>query len=263
MYIRFRDYCCQGGENGIETSAFRPSDLEMPTKDGKALVFCPLGNQPKSPKLAVVGITPGGQSKRFEDSLKETGSVEKAAKTAAFAGAHDAIRALLSAHGFLEELGIACPANLNDSDAIFTTSLVKCCVKSGGSYLYKAPDICASETATYCLLHRFIGDIEHYRTIRHIIILGAPGWEAVTTIKYQGFTVKAYFEAEGLKVLNMPHFAQNYQQRAIYALDPERDNEYFEEHPTHQPYLSEAARMRDSAMREVERLRRSNSSTLG
>ena len=259
VYIRFKDHCCQGGDKGVESGAFDSSDLEIPTRDGKTLVFCPLGNQPKSPRLAVVGITPGGQSKRFEDSLKTTGSVEKAAKVAAFAGAHETIRGLLAAHGFLEALGVACPPNLNDSDAIFTTSLVKCCVKAGGSYLYKAPDICASETATYCLLHRFIGDIERYRNIRHLIILGAPGWEAVNTIKFQATTVKAYFESQGLKVLNMPHFAQNYQQRAIYALDPERDNEYFDQHPTHRPYLAEAGRMRSGTMREVERLLRSKS----
>jgi len=73
--------------------------------------------------------------------------------------------------------------------------------------------------------------------------------------------VKTYLEAQGLKVLNMPHFAQNYQQRAIYKLNPASDDEYLAEHPTHRPYLSEAVRMRSSTMSEVERLRRSKSST--
>lgn len=179
MYIRFMDYCCQGGEQGLDTRNFTASELEIPTNDGKTLVFSPLGNQPISPKLAVVGITPGGQSERFERFLRENDSVESAAKMAAFDGAHETIRGLLTAHGFLNPLGVDCPPNLNESDKILTTSLVKCCVKSGRMYLYKAPDICASEAAKYCLLHRFIGDIESYRTIRYVVILGAPGWAAI------------------------------------------------------------------------------------
>jgi hypothetical protein len=135
---------------------------------------------------------------------------------------------------------IDCPPNLNDSEKIFTTSLVKCCVKSGGNYLYKAPDICDSETAKHCLVHRFIGDIERYRSIRHIVILGAPGWEAVTTIRYQKISVKDYFESQGVRVLNMPHFAQNFQQRAIYAMNAAGDEAYFELNPKHKPYRPEA-----------------------
>jgi hypothetical protein len=105
--------------------------------------------------------------------------------------------------------------DLNESDDIFTTSLVKCCLKVDGSYQYAAPDIAASTAASYCLSNRFVSDIERLHSIRHVVIFGKPGWDAVNHLKHQKLSIKPYLESRGIRVLNMPHFAQNYQQRTI------------------------------------------------
>jgi hypothetical protein len=136
---------------------------------------------------------------------------------------------------------------------IFTTSLVKCCLRVNGSYKYAAPDIAASRAASHCLSNRFLRDIETYDTIRHVVIFGDPGWEAVSVLNHQGMPIKQHLKRRGIAVLNMPHFAQNFQQRAIYVLSPSEDEAHFRNHPTHRPYWPKAARMRSSTIKEVKR----------
>lgn len=100
------------------------------------------------------------------------------------------------------------------------TSLVKCCLIFNGSYKYKAPDIAASPEATFCVTNRFWADIKIFPTLQWIIIFGEPGWEAVTTLKVEGQTLLQRLRQTGAEVLNFPHFAQNFQQRAIFGFYP-------------------------------------------
>jgi hypothetical protein len=251
--IRLADYCCQGGDKTIDQEQFSLSDLTIHREGNRELIFSPLGNCPKSPKLALVGITPGGQAEKFAQLLRRH-SVTAAAKVAAFAGAQETIKDLLKAHGFLKVLRIDIPADINESDDILTTSLVKCCLKVDGSYKYAAPEISASKAASYCVSNRFIRDIERYNSIRHVVIFGDPGWDAITSIMHKGVPIKTYLESRQIKVLNMPHFAQNFQQRAIYVLDPSEDERYFQKKPKNRAYWAKAARMRQHTMDEVSRL---------
>jgi hypothetical protein len=248
--IRLADYCCQGGEKVIDRSCFSPGDLVISREGNRELIFSPLGNRPCSPRLALAGITPGRQSVKFAKLLRHT-DVEIAARRSAFAGAHNVIKKLLTAHGFLKALQIDCPADVNESDNIFTTSLVKCCLKVDGRYNYAAPDLLASKAALHCLVNRFVSDIEKLDTIRHVVIFGEPGWNAVNSVKYQNICIKDYLERRGIRVLNMPHFAQNFQQRAIYLLSPSEEERYFRLHPKHRSYWSKAAKMRQSIVEEV------------
>jgi hypothetical protein len=252
--IRLADYCCQGGDKLIDQGSFASSDLIISRDGRRELIFCPLGNQPVMPKLALVGITPGGQSETFENLLRGN-DIETAAKKSAFAGAQKNIKRLLCAHGFLKALEIECPADLNESDNIFTTSLVKCCLRVDGSYKYAAPDISASKAASYCISNRFISDIKQFESIRHIVIFGSPGWEAVNLLEHQNVPIKQFLENRGIIVLNMPHFAQNFQQRAIYALDPAADESYLLRNPKHLPYWRKAIAMRQKTIDEIKRLR--------
>ena len=224
--IRFDDYCCQGSGKVIDSDNYRESDLVLATREKNTLVFSPLGNQPKEPILALVGITPGSQSKVFGNLLRSH-SVEEAASKAAFAKGQGAIKDLLRAHEFSARLGIDLNGDLNDSPKIFTTSLVKCCLEVNGSYKYKAPDIVASPEATFCLSNRFIADIEQYPTLKWIVIFGSSGWEAVSLIKHNGMTVRSFLESRGKNVLNYPHFSQNFQQRAIFQLAAREEQNYF------------------------------------
>lgn len=251
--LRLADYCCQGGDLVVDQDRFTPADLIISTEGKRELIFSPLGNTPRAPKLALVGITPGGQWEKFAKML-QVDSVEIAAKKAAFAGAQKIIKELLDAHGFQKAVNINLSGDLNDSDDIFTTSLVKCCLKVDGSYKYAAPEISASRAASYCVLNRFVGDVERLSTLTHVVIFGEPGWQAVNLLRKGSLSIKGHLEGLGLTVLNLPHFAQNYQQRKVYQLDPARDAVHFRERPDHRAYAAKATEMRRRMLDEVRRL---------
>lgn len=251
--VRLADYCCQGGDRVIDLDQFTSTDLIISAEGKRELIFSPLGNTPHAPKLALVGITPGGQSEKFSELLR-LNSVEIAAKKAAFAGAQKAIKELLDAHGFQKALNIDLSGDLNDSDDIFTTSLVKCCLEVDGSYKYAAPEIAASRIASYCVMNRFIGDVEKLSTLTHVVIFGEPGWQAVDLLKKGSLSIRKHLESLGMTVLNLPHFAQNYQQREVYQLDPARDDLHFRARPDHRAYAAKAAEMRRRMLDEVLRL---------
>lgn len=217
------------------------------------MLFAPLGNSPVAPRLAVVGITPGGQVEHFR-RLLGTHDVATSARLAAFSGAEKEIRQLLEAHGFLDSLGIAYSGSINDCPAVLTTSLVKCCMTVNGSYKYKAPDISASVMATRCVTQRFIKDIESHDTLSHVAIFGAPGWDALTTLSIEGRSILERLKVRGLTVLNFPHFAQNYQQRAIFRLEPHQDEAFLRRKPKYRPYYPAATVMRSAIRSEVDRL---------
>ena len=123
--IKLSDYCCQGGDKRIDTSKFGPSDLTLAVRGNRELRFSPLGNSPSTPRVALVGITPGCQSEAFARYLRSF-SVHDAAKRAAFEGAQTQIKEILRAHGFAASIGLDLSGDFNDNPAIFTTSLVKC-----------------------------------------------------------------------------------------------------------------------------------------
>lgn len=250
--IRLGDYCCQGGNKLIDQNDFEPDDLVISSRGKNSLLFSPLGNHPKNPLLALVGITPGSQSEVFADLLRSK-TVEEAASMAAFAKGQDAIKALLQAHNFAESIGLDLDGDLNTNPRLFTTSLVKCCLKVDGNYKYKAPDIAASPEASYCLSNRFIGDIENFPSLKWVVIFGDSGWEAVNSIQHHGVSVRQYLESKGLAVLNFPHFAQNFQQRAIFVLKPNEEHRYFEQKPSHIAYAPAAQKMRTAVLEAIGR----------
>ncbi len=241
--IRLSDYCCQGGDKVIDSEDFRGGDLVIAKRGKNTLMFSPLGNQPEQPVLALVGITPGSQSEVFS-SLLRSHTVEVAASKAAFAKGQDAIKELLVSHGFAKRIGVELTGDLNNNPKVFTTSLVKCCLKVDGSYKYKAPDIEASPEAMYCVSNRFISDVERYPSLKWIVIFGDSGWEAVSSIKHNGVSVRSHLESKGIVLLNFPHFSQNFQQRAIFVLDPSEETDYFSVKPSHKAYAPTAQRMR-------------------
>lgn len=248
--IRLGDYCCQGGDKIIDQRDFTPDDLIITSRGKHALLFSPLGNRPKKPLLALVGITPGSQSEVFADLIR-CKSVEEAASMAAFAKDQDVIKALLRAHNFANSIGLNLDGDLNTNPYLFTTSLVKCCLKVNGNYQYKAPDIAASPEASYCVSNRFIRDIESYPSLKWVVIFGNSGWEAVNSIEYRGLSIRRHLESKGLTVLNFPHFAQNFQQRAIFMLKPSEEEAYFKQKPSYLPYAPAAQKMRAALMNAI------------
>lgn len=246
------EYCCQATGRTIDSSAFSSRELVLSTRGSRELVFSPLGNNPTKPRVALVGITPGGQSVAFEKYLRSSHTVSVAASRAAFEGAQKQIKELLKSQGFADHIGLDLSGDLNANPAIFTTSLVKCCLKVNGSYKYKAPDIAASPEATYCVKNRFLSDIARYPSLEWIIIFGEPGWEAVTELRIEGATIIQKLRSSGAEVLNFPHFAQNYQQRGIFCNREPDDPQYFANNPKHLPYAPKAKRMRTALVQAIE-----------
>lgn len=249
--IRLGDYCCQGGDKVIDQANFTSEDLVIARRGTRALIFSPLGNSPESPVLALVGITPGGQSEVFAGLLRRN-SVEDSARKAAFASGQSQIKELLEAHGFASHVGVDLHGDLNENPKIFTTSLVKCCLMINESYKYKAPDIAGSPEATTCVSSRFISDIEKYPTLKWVVIFGDPGWEAIMDLRINGRSVLSLLEARGINVLNFPHFAQNFQQRAIFQLRQEEEVKYFEQNLKHRPYAPKAQKMRSRILSAIK-----------
>lgn len=243
--IKIAEHCCQGGDKYIDSDNFSEEDLILSVHGSRKLKFSPLGNNPKDPKVALVGITPGSQSEIFAKNLR-TKPIEQAAKDAAFEKGQSQIKELLRSQGFASKIGIDLAGNLNDNRDIFTTSLVKCCLMVDGHYRYKAPDIVASHEARFCVTNRFLKDIVKFSNLKWIIIFGEPGWEAINTLEHCGVTIRQYLSKLSINVLKFPHFAQNFQQRGIFCNSPSEDHEYFLMNPTHRPYASKALEMRST-----------------
>jgi len=248
--IKLEEFCCQGGGKTLNTERCALEDLKIAVRGNRELRFSPLGNKPKAPRVALVGITPGAQSEAFASYLRHS-SVLDAAKRAAFEGAQNQIKDLLRSQDFASAIGLDLSVDLNDNPEIFTTSLVKCCLMVNGSYKYKAPDIVASPEATFCVTNRFLKEIRQFSTLEWIIIFGEPGWEAVNTLYIDGQSVINLLRETGAEVLNFPHFAQNFQQRAIFCLDEQDVPAYLTNKPKHQPYAKKAEAMRTSLRNSI------------
>jgi hypothetical protein len=251
--VDFAKHCCQGSGH-LGAGSFGIDDLTIAAEGSRRLRFAPLGNRPSAPRLALVGITPGGQIERFA-SLLATESVEVAAKRAAFDGAQLAIKQLLAAHGFAEYVGISLDGDLNENPDILTTSVVKCCLMVDDGYRFAAPDIAASPAATHCATERLVGELCSYSTLRWVVVFGKPAWDALHELCIDGKRVIEVLRAHGLVVVQFPHFAQNFQQRALFACDVAAETAMLAEKPDYTKYAAGARSMRDQLLVELEAFR--------
>jgi hypothetical protein len=219
----------------------------MTSEGPRKLRFAPLGNRPEAPRLALVGITPGGQVERFA-SLLATESVKSAEKHAAFHGKQTEIKQLLAAHGFAERLGISLEGDLNDNPEILTTSVVKCCLMVDEGYKFAAPDIAASAAATRCATERLVGELRSFPTLRWVVIFGRPAWEALHELQIAGESIIDVLRAHGLVLLQFPHFAQNFQQRVLFTCNEVEETKLLGEKPDHAKYAGAARAMRSALL---------------
>ncbi|WP_125077255.1 hypothetical protein [Pseudoxanthomonas sp. SGT-18] len=247
--IDFAEHCCQG-TGRLEAGPFNLDALAMAIEGPRRLRFCPLGNRPAAPRLALVGITPGSQIEAFADALSTT-DVATAASHAAFSGAQQAIKKLLQAHGFAARLGISLEGDLNQNPAILTTSVVKCCLMVDDGYRFAAPDIAASPAALKCATERLVRELRGYATLEWIVVFGGPAWEALHALSFEGRPVIEALREGGRHVVQLPHFAQNFQQRELYACDDRAEAELIAAKPDRARYADEARRMRHALLVEL------------
>lgn len=251
--IDFAEHCCQDSGH-LDPGSFGIDDLTMATEGRRRLRFAPLGNRPATPRLALVGITPGGQIEYFA-SLLATESVETAARKAAFHGAQTEIKQLLAAHGFAEHIGISLDRDLNENPDILTTSVVKCCLMVDDGYRFAAPDIAASAAATRCATERLTGELRSYPSLRWVVIFGRPAWEALHELRDNGQSVIEALREHGLIVVQFPHFAQNFQQRALFACDAAAESALLAAKPDYAKYAAGSRAMRDGLLAELGAIR--------
>ncbi len=243
-------HCCQG-TGTLKAGSFDLDALTIAAEGARRLRFAPLGNRPVAPRLALVGITPGGQIERFADALARM-SVEEAASHAAFHGAQTEIKQLLRAHEFAETLGISLEDNLNGNPDILTTSVVKCCLMVDDGYRFAAPDIAASPAANRCATERLVGELCAYPTLRWVVVFGKPAWEAMHELRFKGKPVIGLLRDHGLTVVQFPHFAQNFQQRALFNCTSDQEAELLRDKPDYAKYADAARGMRSILLRELE-----------
>lgn len=244
-------HCCQG--NGtLRAGPFDLDALTLASEGSRRLRFAPLGNRPVAPRLALVGITPGGQIERFAEALA-TMSVAQAASHAAFHGAQTEIKQLLRAHGFAETVGISLEGDLNGNPDILTTSVVKCCLMVDDGYRFAAPDIAASPAANRCATERLVGELRAYPTLRWVVVFGKPAWEAIQQLRLEGKSVIDLLRDQGLTVMQFPHFAQNFQQRALFVCDSGQEAELLCEKPDFAKYADAARGMRSALLLALEK----------
>ena len=247
--INFADHCCQGN-GSIGAGSFSIDDLTMAREGSKRLRFSPLGNRPEHPLVALVGITPGGQIEKFAEYLS-TMDLPAAASKAAFAGAQTVIKQILSAHGLAQHIGLTLQGDLNDNHDILTTSIVKCCLMVDENYKFKAPDIASSPAARHCATTRLVKELSSYPTLKWVVIFGDPGWDALHELQLGNKSIINTLLELGLKVVKLPHFAQNFQQRELYTLSDEQAQRVIAEKPEWAKFAPAAARMRDAVFKAM------------
>lgn len=245
--IQFSDHCCQGNGGGVESGAFSLEDLTLATEGNKRLRFSPLGNRPDHPRIALVGITPGGQIEAFASFLS-TMDVPAAASKAAFAGAQNAIKDLLRAHGLANRIDVNLDGDLNENHDILTTSIVKCCLMVDNNYRYAAPDIAASAAASFCATQRLVKELRSYPTLEWIFIFGGPGWNALQELQIDGKPIIDMLRGSGLRVVQLPHFSQNNQQRGLFISNEADAKQKVIKDPHWAKYAPAADKMREAVL---------------
>jgi len=250
--IDFAEHCCQG-MGGLKAGPFDLDALTIATEGNRRLRFAPLGNRPMSPKLALVGITPGGQIEMFAAALA-TKDVAGAASHAAFHGAQREIKELLAAHGFADKLGIGLEGDLNQNPAILTTSVVKCCLMVDEGYRFAAPDIVASPAALRCATERLVKELRGYPTLEWVVVFGQPAWDALHALSFEGQPVISALRRAGMRVVQLPHFKQNFQQRALYVSDSVEEAKLLAEKSHFAQYAEAPRSMRAAVLHELAEL---------
>lgn len=155
------------------------------------------------------------------------------------------------AHGLAMRTGVTLEGDLNDNPSILTTSIVKCCLMVDDGYRFSAPDIAASAAATHCATERFVKDVLSYPTLQWIFVFGEPGWAALNELRSEGRSLMDILRNAGLKVLQLPHFAQNFQQRQLFVCSTSAEADLLEAKPDFAKFAPAARRMREAVLQAL------------
>jgi hypothetical protein len=96
-----------------------------------------------------------------------------------------------------------------------------------------------------------VDDLLGYPTLKWVVIFGEPGWNALHELRRDGRLLIDVLRSAGLKVLQLPHFAQNFQQRALFCCSPAEEAKLLKNKPDHEKFALAARRMRNALLQAL------------
>jgi len=205
-------WCTQRAFEIPPKDRLKKDDLCLGKERNRALYFSIVGNKPKNPVVALVGICPGNnQLNKFISCYKDGHTLQNSAIESGFSKSHKNIRVMLNSLGvdkiIREE--IFSDYNLNHSEKILVTSLVKCASLNlkDDKHPSRTFDPSKYEMTKRCVKNRFVSDILNpdFMNLKIIIIMGKNGWNAINTITTDNKTIKDYLESRGKVLVQIPH----------------------------------------------------------
>ena len=210
-----RELCplyCGGNLIKIGKPLLKQENLKIWENEERVLYFSVIGNKPKTPRIAIVGLSPGqNQLRKLIKGYNDGLSFQEAAEIAGFSLREKELARAMRAMGIDRELGIQIDDNynFNESPYFYITSLVKCAFMGKDKKPSKAFPPLKYEVSRKCIKHRFMKEIFSIKEIglKRVFILGDKGWEAVNSkdLFDNGISIKEILEREGLKVEKLPH----------------------------------------------------------
>jgi len=203
-------WCTQKAFEIPPKEQLKKDDLILGKESDRTLYFSIVGNKPKNPVVALVGICPGSnQLDKFISGYQEGLSLQNSAIESGFSKLGNNLKAMLNVlriDRIIQE-EISSDYNLNHSEKFLVTSLVKCASLRDGKKPSQSFDPSRFEMTKRCVINRFLLDIlnPNFTNLKLIFIMGKDGWTAINTIKTDNKIIKDYLESKGKILVQIPH----------------------------------------------------------
>jgi len=204
-------WCTQKAFDIPQNGYLEKDDLFLGGERNRRLYFSLVGNKPKNPVVALVGLCPGdNQLKKFISCYNEEGlTLQESAINSGFSKLRKNLIDMLNVLGIDEIIQekISSDYNFNQSEKFLVTSLVKCASIKDGGNPSEAFDPSKYEMTERCVKNRFVADILNpdFKNMKLVIIMGKHGWSAINTITTNNKTIKDYLESNGKVLVQIPH----------------------------------------------------------
>jgi len=200
---------CEGKDIIIKNKLIE-EDLIIKQERDRILYFSIVGNKPKNPFVALVGLCPGStQLITLIENYNLNKDFEKAAELSSFRKITKNIAKMLRKIGIDQYLKIEIKDefDFNNSPLFLTTSLVKCAALKEGKGRSNEFQPLDYNFSASCLKNRFLADIlnKDYKNLKKIIIFGKQGAKAVSERIVEDKSIKEVLELNGKEVMFLPH----------------------------------------------------------
>ncbi|MBM3246960.1 hypothetical protein FJZ17_00240 [Candidatus Pacearchaeota archaeon] len=209
--MKSRNFCniwCGGRDIELKAPPINESDLLIKTEGERKIYFSIVGNCPKNPRVALIGLCPGfTQLHALVQEYNKTGNFLESSGVSSFRKSSKNIIKMLRKIEVDKFLGIDLDDNFdfNNSDLFLTSSLVKCAALKEGKGRSDDFQPLDFDFGRKCMAHRFIEDINCYASLKKIIFFGKKAEFAVSSELVDGKSIKQLLEENGKEVIFLPH----------------------------------------------------------